>query len=78
MPNEAPCPQCSLTLQAAALAGVKHLSTAYLPPTSPGKPQEEQACVPTPPMQPLAPANRDKQKIGTPSKAPLSLYENIL
>lgn len=48
-----------------------HIQTAYLPPTSPGKPQE--ACV-----QPLAPASREKQKVGTPPKAPLSPSENIL
>lgn len=80
-------PQCSLTLQAAALAGEPmfnhHTETitpigSLSPRYSPGKPQEEQVCVPTPPMQPLAPVNRDKQKVGDPSKASLSQCENIL
>lgn len=68
-------PQCSLTLQAAALAGEPmfkhHIETitpigSLSPRYSPGKPQEEQACVPTPLIQPLASANRDKRKVGGP------------
>lgn len=62
------CPQ---GFQAAALAGepmFKHLLTAYLPPTVLGEASGRAGLCTNShlPMQPLAPANRDKQNVVTP------------